>query len=541
MISRERMMPNGARRITRVAQPAGKPRLSGGRASPGTGPQLLPLPSAQRAFQGAAVGASLPAASYPPTASHPLADPATSRMLGARAEEIEAAFARIEPALRELAAAQFEPGFAAAAAARVQREFGLNLPATAFVASWSAPLDARRLYARLVIGTFCRLIERDFDRSHATLSEGEPAEELIRRWGFHAIDVTPCADGRLSGVVDYILRIPPAVIAYRKSYAGALFDVEESLRHWETVELRRWREAKPNAADAATRYLKLGVYHYSSIAPRRQGCAAHGSDEGRAASALLERLQQLAQAVELSHCCGARIAILLVGVDTDTDAIRVHVPDGSGTISIARYVDNLALYERTQGLGRESAKAAIRRAVADCAGVADDDAVSEGMRWFCGYLLKNNIAQIDAVRAWYGGPYADSGHTERLIVVGDAVDDVQLRNLAFQAQMDTVEEGSADLDIGLHILLGLNEPRSLAVPVLVHLRYDPRIPGARERAEGRARRLQSAIESRHAAGVASGAIVVRSAVRAGDAARLDPVEPLAAAPSSACASAESHA
>jgi carboxysome shell carbonic anhydrase len=212
------------------------------------------------------------------------------------------------------------------------------------------------------------------------------------------------------------------------------------------------------------------VYHYSSVEPRRQGCAAHGSDDGRAAGALLERLQQLSQAVERSHCCGAQIATLLIGVDTDTDAIRVHVPDANGTIAVERFVDNLALYERTRELGREQAKAAIRSAVADCAGVADDDTVTEGMRWFCGYLLKNNIAEIDAVRSWHGGSYADRGHTERLIVVGDAVDDVQLRNLAFQAQMDTAEEGSVDLDIGLHILLGLNEPRSLAVPVLVHLR-----------------------------------------------------------------------
>ncbi len=533
------MIAHAARRLNRVASPSGKPRLPGLRAPLGAGPQWLPLPSAPGSASAPAFTAGY--GTSPSAANHSLSDLATSRSLGQRADEINAAFARIEPALRELAAGQFQEGFAATAMARVQGEFGLSLPASAFAASWSAPLDARRLYARIVIGTFCRLIERDFDRSHATLSDGEPADELIRRWGFHAIDVTPCADGRLSGVVDYILRIPPSVIAYRKSYAGAMFDVEESLRHWETVELRRWREGRPNAADTPTRFLKLGVYHFSSIEPRRQGCAAHGSDEGKASGALLERLRQLEQAVELSHCCGARIASLLVGVDTDTDAIRVHVPDGSGTIATDRFVDNLALYETTQGLGREEAKAAIRATVAACAGVPDDDASSEGMRWFCGYLLKNNIAQIAAVRALHGASYADRGHTERLIVVGDAVDDVQLRNLAFQAQMETVEEGSVDLDIGLHILRGLNEPRSLAVPVLVHLRYDPRIPGARERAEGRARRLQSAIEARHAAAVAAGVIVVRSTVRAGDTARLDPVEPLATGRDLAAASLESHA
>ncbi len=515
------------------------------RAPPGRGPRAVPPPVQATAdlLPAAHPIAEIghPAVRPLTTAGHPLADLVGSRALGARAEEIAAAFARIEPALRTLAARQFEDGFAAEAAARVRQDFGLEIPAEAFAASWSAPLDARRLHARIVLGTFCRLIERDFDRDHATLSDGEPALDLIRRWGFHAIDVTPCADGRLAGVVDYILRIPPAVVAYRKSHAGAMFDVEESLRHWETVELSRFREGRPNAPDAPTRYLKLGVYHYSSIDPRRQGCAAHGSDQARAAGALLERLRQLAQAVEQTHCCGARIATLLIGVDTDTDAIRVHVPDASGDIAVERLVDNLDLYERTRALGREQAKESIRSAVAACMGVPADDAASEGMRWFCGYLLKNNIAQIDAVRDRYGASYADRGHTERLIIVGDAVDDVQLRNLAFQAQMETVEEGSPDLDIGIHILRGLNEPRALAVPVLVHLRYDPRIPGAREHALRRARRLQCAIEARHGALAAAGGIFVQSVVRAGDAARLEPVEPLATARNCACANVESHA
>jgi carboxysome shell carbonic anhydrase len=473
------------------------------------GPHDLPAPLPMDARQPAAAG------------THPLADPVVSNSLRDRALEIEAAFDQIEPELRRLAARQFEESFAADAAARVRAQFGFALPPEVFAARWSAPLDARRLYARVVLGTFCRLIEREFDRSHSLWSEGDSAAELIRRWGFHAIDVTPCADGRLSGVIDYILRVPPSVVAYRKSHAGAMFDVEESLQHWETVELRRWREARPNPPDAPTRYLKIGVYHYSSLDPHHEGCAAHGSDAARAAGALLERLQQLEQAVQQTHCCGAGVASLLLGVDTDTDAIRVHVPDGAGLMAVERWVDNLDLYERTRGLGRGAAKEAIRAAVAACAGVAIDDAGTEGMRWFCGYLLKNNMAQIDAVRAWHGGAYGDRGHTERLIIVGDAVDDVQLRNLAFQAQMDTVEEGSIDLDIGIKILRGLHEPRALAVPVLVHRRYDPRIPGARDRARHRARRLQAAIEARYAALAASGGLEVQAVVRAGDAAALE--------------------
>ncbi len=472
---------------------------------------------------------------------HPLADARVSDALRRRADEIEAAFARIEPAVRRLAGRQFEDSFAGSAANEVRADFGLVLPTEVFAAQWAAPLDARRLYARIVLGTFCRLIEREFDRSLTAVTEDERADELIRRWGFHAVDVTPCADGRLSGITDYILRIPPAVIAYRKSYAGAMFDVEESLRHWETVELRRWRDGRPNRADEPTRYLKLGVYHFSSVAPQDQGCAAHSSDATRAAAALLERLQQLEQAVRQTHSDGARVASLLVGVDTDTDAIRVHVPDSTGTMATGQYVDNLDLYLQTRELSREGAKEAIRSAVADCAGVAVDDVLTEGMRWFCGYLLKNNMAQIDAVRGSHGGAYADSGHTERLIIVGDAVDDVQLRNLAFQAQMDTVEEGSTDLDIGIRILRGLHEPRSLAVPVLVHQRFDPRIPGARERAIHRARRLKCAIEARHAGLAARGGLHVQAVVRAGDTAAVTAVEADTAAAGLASQQGDSHA
>jgi carboxysome shell carbonic anhydrase len=445
-------------------------------------------------------------------------------MLKQRADEIQAAFAAIEPCVQALARQQFESHFASAALEQLRERLGLAVPPELLAVSWAAPLDVRRLYAHCVLATFCRLIERHHDRDLACLFEGESAEGLIQRFGFHAIDITPCADGRLSGVIDYILRVPPAVVAFRKSYAGSMFDVEESLRHWETVELRRWRDGRPNAAAAPTQFLKIGVYHFSSVDPGHGGCAAHGSDDARAAAAVLERLRQFEQAVQGTQCCGARAATLLIGVDTDTDAIRVHVPDAAGQMSIERYIDNRLLYDLTQSLSREEGKQAIRRQVAESMGVMTDDAATEGMRWFCGYLLKNNLAQVDAVRRWHGASYADRGHTEQLIVIGDAVDDVQLRNLAFQAQMDTIEEGAADIDIGVHILRSLHEPRGLAVPVLVNARFDPRIPGARERAQSRVQRLRTAIETRFSSLVGRGALVVQAVVRAGDAGVLYAVE-----------------
>ncbi|MBV9655025.1 MAG: carboxysome shell carbonic anhydrase [Acetobacteraceae bacterium] len=451
-----------------------------------------------------------------------LADNAVSAALRRRAEEIDAAFAAIEPVLRALAPLQFEPGFPELAARRVSSELRLEMPESAFAARWNAPLDLSTLHARCVVGTFCRLIERAFDRGLAELSEGESAEALIRRWGFHALDITPCADGRLSGVIDNILRIPPTVVAYRQSYAGANFDVSDSVRHWESVELGRCRAAHPNPADEPTRFMKIGVYHFSSADPAHEGCAAHGSDEKRAAGSLLKRLEQFEAAVRKLHGAGAGVATLLIGVDTDTDAIHVHVPDGAGRMEVGRALCSRVLYDETAGMAREEAKEAIRTAVAAMAGVAADDPTTEGMRWFCGYVLKNNFGQVEAVRRHHGGRYPEAGHGEKLIVVGDAVDDVQLRNLAYQAQMRTVEEGDADLDVGVKVLRHHLAPRGLKLPVLVHCRYDERVPGSAAAAAVQARRLQSAIARRYP----EGDLYIAAVLRAGDGSALTPIETL---------------
>lgn len=445
--------------------------------------------------------------------THPLHDAAHNRRLLERESAITAAFDALEPALKEIAALQFQSDAADRIRNLLRHRLGFELPAALLTTSWMRPLNMRELYACAAFQAFRQLADRDFGRDAFTDVDGEPAGELIRKWGFHAIDISPCADGRLSGVADYILRVPPAVVTSRKSFAGAMFDVEESVRNWVEIELRRHREGVPNAADEPTRYLKIGVYHTSSSDPAHQGCAAHGSDTRRAATALLERLNDFARAIENSHCCGASVATLLIGVDTDTDAIRVHVPDAQGGLSVDRYIDNRALFEATMPLGREQAKDAIRRAVAEAAGVAEDDAATEGMRWFCGYLLKNNMAQIEYVHAYHDGRYSDVGHTERFITVGDSFDEVQLRNLAYQAQMETVEEGAADMDVGIRIFRKVNMDRELPIPVFVHCRYDGRVPGARARAVERARRLEHAIRARYPDLVRNGWLYTHATVK----------------------------
>ncbi len=470
---------------------------------PPVAPAWSPMPEPQ---------AYAPRGTYQSGGGHPFADPGTSDALRRQTQSIEAAFARIEPTLLRLAPRHYDEDFPQVAM-RELREIGIEIPPSLFAAHVMAPLNMRFLHARCVIGTFCRLIREGGARQPTSRSDGEDAATLIRRWGFHAIDVSPCADGRLSGLLDHILRIPPAVVAYRESSAGALFNITESLRHWEAIELGRWRDGRPNPASEPTAFLKIGVYHFSSADPWHQGCAAHGSDTGRAAGALLERLDQFAHSVRNVHGASAGIATLLVGVDTDTDSIRVHVPDRSGRMNVDRFVDSLTLYGQTASLARDAAKEVVRAAVADCAGVGGSDQATEGMRWFCGYLLKNNVSQVDIVQSEFGGRHKDAGHTERLIVVGDAVDDMQLRNLAFQAQMETVEEGATDLDIGVSVLRHTHETPGLAVPVLVYFTHDPRLAGSAARAEYKARRMMTAIIARYNSLASRKKLFVQAALR----------------------------
>ncbi|HET7720205.1 MAG TPA: hypothetical protein VFK43_09580, partial [Acidimicrobiales bacterium] len=156
-----------------------------------------------------------------PAGGHPLAERALSAALKQRAEEIEGAFALIQPVLRRLAPRQFDDGFPEQAHLDLLNSLGVDIPAAELQSSWSTPLDLGRIHARCVLGTFANLVERDFDRNLAPLEEGESTEVLIRRFGFHAVDITACIDGRLAGAVDFILRVPPAVVVWRDAYAGA--------------------------------------------------------------------------------------------------------------------------------------------------------------------------------------------------------------------------------------------------------------------------------------------------------------------------------
>ncbi|MFP5375325.1 MAG: hypothetical protein ACLGIO_00890, partial [Acidimicrobiia bacterium] len=94
-----------------------------------------------------------------PAGGHPLAEPALSAALKQRAEEIAAAFALIEPALRRLAPRQFDDGVPEQAHRELGESLAVDIPAAELESSWSTPLDLGRIHARCVLGTFRNLVE----------------------------------------------------------------------------------------------------------------------------------------------------------------------------------------------------------------------------------------------------------------------------------------------------------------------------------------------------------------------------------------------
>lgn len=423
--------------------------------------------------------------------THPLCRHDENRQLFDYEQRVKQAFDQIVPTLKQISALQHEPDFETRAQSIAREKLGFDLPQQVLADAWVDQLDMRRLFAWCVFETYHRFCDEFFTTDPLGVLERD-FQNLLYQCGFHTLDISPCADGRLAHVIRYVLRLPYRAVR-RKSYAGAMFDIEDSLAKWTETELARYREGKPTTADTPTRYLKTVVYHFSSVDPAHEGCAAHGSDTARAAQAGLERLLAFQQAVENSFCCGASIDLLLIGLDTDTDGLRIHVPNADGSIDLARYVDSLSLYNETQSLPAAQAEARAAQAVRDT-----QVNVTDGMAQLIAYLLINNLSQIEYVRTYHGAHYQDVGHAERFIGAGIGFEEIQLRNMTFFAYLHTVEEAAADLDVGIKIFTGLNVAHGLPIPIVVRYDYHGEVPGARERAIEHCERVDEALRTRYA-------------------------------------------
>jgi len=413
--------------------------------------------------------------------------------------KIKNSFDSIVQVLKHIASLQHEPDFEERAQKIAREQLGFDLPAQILADAWVADLDMRALYGESVM-RMLRLLT-DQERHTNAQQDTDEAMAFFLDSGYHAVDISPCSDGRLKGLVRYILRLPDGAVRSRKSYAGAMFDVDANVKRWVETELMRFREGLPVTADAGTRYLKIAVYHWSSSNPTHEGCAAHGSNVTAAAEAGLKRLSEFRQAIENSFCCGASVDNLLIGVDTDTDAIKVHIPDADGAMSLHRFVDNIELYRATVSDDASSARLKLHRAILEASAIkgwgAGNGEPHEGMRRLIASLLINNLSQIEYVCSNWGGRYADIGHAERFINVGEGFEEFQMRNLAYLAHLHTVEEGAPDMDVGIKIFTKLNVTHGLPVPIAIHYRYDSRVPGCRERSVERCQRIKTAIEGRY--------------------------------------------
>lgn len=438
---------------------------------------------------------------------HALVDQALNERLYAYEQRVRGRFAPIGGLLKTLSALQHELDFAVRAQQLAQAQLGYALPQALLNDAWISGLDLRALHAHCIFRSFKACIEGAAVDQAPWLERMAINEAFLRSCGYHTVDLSPCADGRLQGLLPFVLRIAPNDAVTVKAYAGALFDVEADVVDWTRRELERLSGGMVGAESC--NYLKIAVYHYSTSNPCHQGCAAHGSQDHLATMAATAKLDELRAAVDNSFGRGAAPETLLIGMDTDTDAIRVHLPDEQSANCPLRYAESAQLFRDTLGLSAPAAREAIARAVESA---ARDGGLRPGMRQLVERLLEANLSQIEYVIQHHEGRYADIGHNERFICAGEAMSELQLRNKFYFAHLDTVEEGAPDLDVGIKIFTGLNVSRGLPVPVLVHFHYASRVPGARERAISRCRRVRSAIESRYASLHAQGLLHCQMAV-----------------------------
>ncbi|MEJ6558773.1 MAG: carboxysome shell carbonic anhydrase [Candidatus Thioglobus sp.] len=430
---------------------------------------------------------------------HPLTNMRQNAHLARCEESIKVRFDSITPVLKKLANLQHESDFVSKADSITSNELGFNFPIELLETAWVDGLNMKALYAKAVFNALNSSIAQFSDDLGRNVDLKVDANSFFLDCGYHSVDITPCSDGRLKGLAKYILRLPLSAITVRNSYAGALFNVESNVRDWEKIELDRLRNGK--VLDDGNAYLKIVVYHRSGSDPSHQGCAAHGSNDKVSAEAGLEKLTEFREAIENTYCCGSAIDILLIGVDTDNDSIRVHVPDSAGNISVHRYVDTSELYNETLSMSIDQARVKLYNAIDICSDITGwgqgAGRPAEGMRKVVANLLEYNLSQIEYVADLYGGMYPDIGHAERYISVGNGFQEIQLRNIAYFAHLDTVEEGSADLDIGIKIFTGLNLNKGLPAPIAIHYRYDSNVPGSRKRMIEKCYRVKNAIINRY--------------------------------------------
>jgi carboxysome shell carbonic anhydrase len=485
-------------------------------AAPGLNSAVPQSPGVRLARNGVAPGAAHPACVIGPgqRCEHALVDAELNQRLSDYERRVRGRFSGIVDVLKQISAMQHDPDFAQSAQRLAQQRLGYTLPQHLLDDAWVSGLDMKALHAHCIFQSFKLCVDQTETDQALWLDRMAITPDFLADCGYHTVDITPCADGRLQGLLPFVLRMAPNRNVYLKAYAGAMFDVEADMVDWAHREVERLSGGIPGGE--SQNYLKIAVYHFSSSHAHEQGCAFHASNDKQAVESAKQRLDELRVAIERTYGVGAAPDVLLIGLDTDLDALRIHLPDADGDVNPYRYVDTAELYRDTVGLSAEGARALIAQRVDEAQNMSGwgqgRGAMAPGMRRLVLALAEANLSQIEYVIHHHQGRYSVLGHDEEFICAGEATDYVQMRNKYYFAHLDTVEEGAPDLDVGIKIFSGLNVQHGLAVPVLVHFYYSSRVPGSRERALKRARRVKAAIEARYPALVTRGLLICRVAL-----------------------------
>ncbi|WP_244553429.1 carboxysome shell carbonic anhydrase [Nitrobacter vulgaris] len=451
---------------------------------------------------------------------HALVDRDLNRLLFDYERTVRSRFTRIVEVLKRISTYQHDENFIGRARQLAREQLGFDLPTQVLEDAWVSGLDLSTLHSRCIFSSLKLSVDNAQTEQIGWRQRLPLDENFLRSCGYHTVDISPCSDGRLQGVGAYVLRFLPGPNVRVKGYAGALFNVEANVSDWAEREIKRLSGAMVDGD--RLNFLKIAVYHFSSSSPDNHGCAAHGSNDRQATEAALQRLCELRSAIDRTFGTGAVPDVLLIGVDTDLDALRIHLPDGFGEPSAHRYFETAQIYRDTLGLSPEAARVHIAETVAVAEGMDDGsqgtDRMHEGMRRLVLALAEANLSQIEYVIKHHTGRYKTIGHDEEYIIAGEKLRPLQLRNLFYLAHLNTMEEGAPDMDVGIDIFTKLNAAHGLPVPVLVHFEYDARVPKSRERAIARGRRVRDAIKARYSDLAARGLLNCAIAVseRGGD-------------------------
>ena len=176
--------------------------------------------------------------------SHHFTDQLQNKKLYEYELKTKKSFDDIVSTLKEIAYIQHKENFLKNAQEISQNNLGIDLPKHILEKAWVKPLDMRALYAWCVFKQHDKFSDDFFKNDPLEGSSGSIEarnfEKFLLDCGFHLLDITPCSDGRLAHTVAYVMRIPFSAVR-RRSHAGALFDIENTVNRWIKTEHKRYR------------------------------------------------------------------------------------------------------------------------------------------------------------------------------------------------------------------------------------------------------------------------------------------------------------